>query len=169
MYFLCLGQPLRCHVNEKGKDPVPTNCKADKKVCGYVVNEIENSTVIRKCRKKGKDGRCMKVEGHYIVCACAIDYCNLNCTAESCKDGGPTARQMTGLFPPAKICCANCKSPEGGSRKGDQKPTGDCGEGNAAPNGTAATGDGIQRVADSKKNFLAFWILTTLVTFILTH
>merc|ERR1712198_194337 len=191
------AQSLKCHVNEEGKDPVPTDCKVDE-VCGHTVNEMEGGAVGRTCMTKEmlkaakvEAGKCMQMEGMTTVCACATDNCNHECTAESCKDMGPSARQMNVTVPKPKICDANCKAPGGGSGNDDQKPTGDDGVATAAPNGdgskgtgnggdgaaatgdggdgTSATGDGIQRVADSKKFVLAFWILTTLVTFILTH
>jgi len=99
--------------------------------------------IVRQCMPKETEaGKCTQVEGITTTCACATDNCNHECTAESCKDKGPSARQMNVTDPKQKICDANCKAPGGGSGNDDQKPTGDDGVATAAPNGDGSKGTG---------------------------
>merc|ERR1712198_565512 len=63
------AQSLKCHVNDEGKDPVPTDCKADE-VCGHTVSDMNGGAVIRSCMppeklKAGKleAGKCTQMGG----------------------------------------------------------------------------------------------------------
>ena len=150
-------------------NPVPTDCKADE-ICGHeVLAEFMGGVAIkRSCIPKGKDGitagKCTK-EMDKPVCACDIDNCNHECTAVDCKriENGPDVPiEQVGKT----VCDANCKAPEGGNEDG-AKTTGKAGTGDGT--GQAATGDGSQTVAEPNKYALAFWILSALVTFLLTY
>jgi len=145
-----------------------------------VTNGVE--AIKRSCIPKGKDGitagNCTK-EMDKPVCACDTDNCNHECTAVNCKrieNGKDVPIELVGKT----ICDANCKAPEGGNGgneggnggteggNGDgAKTTGKAGTGDGT--GQAATGDGSQTVAEPNKYALAFWILTALVTFLLTY
>ena len=139
---------------------VPTDCKADEICIHQELAELAGTKAIKRaCMPKEKDditytaGRCTKPMGKPI-CACDTDNCNYDCTAINCKR--PT--NGTSL---TEECDANCKAPEGNSGNGDGAKA-------TKATGTAATGDGSQRVVESNVYALAFWILTTL-TFLLTY
>ena len=164
-----LVHSLKCHVNAAANiEPVPTDCKTDE-ICRHEVLLVTNGVeaIKRSCIPKGKDGitagNCTK-EMDKPVCACDTDNCNHECTAVNCKrieNGKDVPIELVGKT----ICDANCKAPEGGSGNGDGAKT----TGKADGTGQAATGDGSQTVAEPNKYALAFWILTVLVTFLLTY
>jgi len=151
---------LKCHVNkDASEDPVPTDCKTDEICTHQLIGKLLAAKAYkRSCMPKEKDGithtagKCTKPPTEEPICACATDNCNHECTAENCK-------RPTNGTSFAEECDAKCKAPEGGSGNGDGAKT----------TGAAATGDGSQRVAESNIYALAFWILTALVTFLLTH
>jgi len=172
---------LKCHVNKDASDednPVPTDCKTDE-ICSYSEQEIMNAIVkSRACMPKQNDGTnntagtCDKPMNLKIRCFCDADNCNHECTAEKCKkrEGKDVPIELLGK----EICEANCKAGEGGSGNEDgAKTTGKAdGTGQAATGdgtGQAATGDGSQTVAEPNKYAFALWIVTTLVTFLLTY
>jgi len=163
---------LKCHVNEKGDEPVETECKdTNNKLCMYDKFGKDDKMIARACMSnkddKGKDLTPGCEESiTTTTCYCDKDNCNHACTAKNCKKGSGPADPKT--------CEADCKAPgeedqkttQGGAAatgEGDQKATGDGAKTTGAANGTA---NGSQRFAESNQYLIAFLIIATLVTFI---
>jgi len=175
---------LKCHVNEKGKEPEEKECQAPKnEFCGHIASggEIE-----RKCMPKGLPIGCTKIMGS-TTCICEADNCNHECTAgTNCEPLKPVARQMANATDSgiAEKCDAKCNAPGGGSGGDDAAategganaaPTGDVPGATEGGAGAAATGDGAgatgggsaatsgnQRVVESNQFVFLIWILVIL-------
>ena len=118
LYFICLAQSLKCHVNSKNAESIKIEskeCKPDH-VCGYTTKEGQD-TIVRECISKQNesypkqifDGKCFKTgdpidKKGIMICTCDTDNCNHKCSAVNCQEGGTK-------------CDANCKAPGEGPEK----------------------------------------------------
>ena len=135
---------MKCHVNDKGDEPVETSCEdPNDKFCMY---EKFGEMISRACMSN-KDDRddpinpgC-KESITTTTCYCNTDNCNHACTAKDCKEGSGPADPKT--------CEADCKAPGEEDPKTTKDSAAATGEDDqkTTEDSAAATGDDDQKTS----------------------
>ena len=118
--FFIIVHCLKCHVNKKDEEPIPTKCVDPvDKYCGYFEYE---GKITRKCmpemKPPYKDGKCIKAAGAEMLCLCTSDNGNYKCVAENCKNVTINAIAL-------EECDAQCNPHAEGTSRNDTRPTED--------------------------------------------